>query len=104
MIPAMSNSGGHIAHLGGAQMGHFYIRLLYKGIDLGEINLKPKIKRPEFKVYVNEDKKAERTARYTSMDDQVRIDEILDKIEKKDMKISPRLKKIFCMKPVKNKS
>jgi|SRR5690625_2360184 len=80
MIPAMSNSGGHIAHLGGALMGHFYIRLLYKGIDLGEINLKPKIKRPEFKVYVNEDKKAERTARYTSMDDQARIDEILDKI------------------------
>src|SRR5690625_3247784 len=80
MIPDMSCCGGHIAHVGGALIGHVYFLLLFKGIALGEINLKPKIKRPEFKVYVNEDKKAERTARYTSMDDQARIDEILDKI------------------------
>lgn len=80
MIPAMSNSGGHIAHLGGALMGHFYIRLLYKGIDLGEINLKPKIKRPQFKVYVNEEKRAERRSPDTPVDEQARIDEILDKI------------------------
>jgi len=79
MIPAMSNSGGHVAHLGGALMGYIYIRLLYKGIDLGDINLKPKIRRPKFDVYVNEEKKAERK-QTTPQDVQARIDAILDKI------------------------
>lgn len=79
MIPAMSNSGGHVAHLGGALMGYLYIRLLYKGIDLGEINLKPKIKRPKFDVYVNEEKKAERM-QTGPQEVQDRIDAILDKI------------------------
>lgn len=79
MIPAMSNSGGHVAHLGGALMGYLYIRLLYKGIDLGEINLKPRIKRPKFHVYINEEKKAERM-QTGPQEVQDRIDAILDKI------------------------
>lgn len=79
MIPAMSNSGGHVAHLGGALMGYLYIRLLYKGIDLGEINLKPRIKRPKFDVYINEEKKAERM-QTGPQEVQDRIDAILDKI------------------------
>src|SRR5690625_5343310 len=32
MIPAMSNSGGHLEPLGGASMGHLYIQLRCIGI------------------------------------------------------------------------
>lgn len=80
MIPAMSNSGGHIAHLGGALMGYVYIKLLYQGIDLGDINFKPNIKRPKFDVYVNEEKKIARTTKRPQQT-QDRIDIILDKIK-----------------------
>lgn len=79
LIPAMSNSGGHVAHLGGAMMGLIYIRLLYRGIDLGEINFRPHMKRPKFDVYVNRDKKAAEKPRNPS-DTQARVDAILDKI------------------------
>ena len=30
------NAGGHIAHIGGAIYGYFYIRLLRKGFDMGK--------------------------------------------------------------------
>ncbi len=80
MIPAMSNSGGHIAHLGGAFMGFFYIRLLYQGIDLGDINFRPRMKRPKFDVYVNKEKKNS-TMNRRPMDKQDQIDRILEKIK-----------------------
>lgn len=81
MIPAMSNSGGHIAHIGGAIMGYVYIKLLYQGIDLGDINFKPNIKRPKFDVYVNEEKKSSNPANPRKQKTQDRIDEILEKIK-----------------------
>ncbi|HLU93833.1 MAG TPA: rhomboid family intramembrane serine protease [Membranihabitans sp.] len=80
MIPAMSNSGGHVAHLGGALMGYVYIKLLYQGIDLGDINFKPNIKRPKFDVYVNEEKKSSGSTRRPQKT-QDRIDLILEKIK-----------------------
>ncbi len=80
MIPAMSNSGGHIAHLGGALMGYVYVKLLYQGIDLGDINFKPNMKRPKFDVYVNEEKKIARTTKRPQQT-QDRIDVILEKIK-----------------------
>lgn len=80
MIPALSNSGGHIAHLGGAIMGFVYISLLYQGIDLGDINFKPRMKRPKFDVYVNESKKSEQQKR-RPLGTQDYIDRILEKIK-----------------------
>lgn len=81
MIPAMSNSGGHIAHIGGAVMGYIYIKLLYQGVDLGDINFKPNIKRPKFDVYVNEEKKSTRPKSRRPQETQDRIDVILEKIK-----------------------
>lgn len=81
MIPAMSNSGGHIAHIGGALMGYMYIKLLYQGIDLGEINFKPNIKRPKFGVYVNEDKKSSRSTQDRNQETQYRTQETQDQID-----------------------
>lgn len=81
MIPAMSNSGGHIAHLGGAFMGFIYIRLLYQGIDLGDINFKPRMKRPKFDVYVNEKKKKKTHQNRRPLETQDQIDRILEKIK-----------------------
>lgn len=80
MIPALSNSGGHIAHLGGALMGFVYIKLLYQGVDLGDINFKPRMKRPKFDVYVNEKKKSEQQKR-RPLETQDYIDRILEKIK-----------------------
>lgn len=80
MIPALSNSGGHIAHLGGALMGFVYIRLLYYGIDLGDINFKPRMKRPKFEVYVNEKKKSVQQKK-RPLETQDYIDRILEKIK-----------------------
>ncbi len=81
MIPAMSNSGGHIAHLGGALMGFVYIKLLYQGIDLGDINFKPHMKRPKFDVYVNKDKVSTPKKNERPRETQDRIDQILEKIK-----------------------
>ena len=80
MIPAMSNSGGHIAHLGGSLMGYIYIKLLYQGVDLGDINFRPSMKRPKFDVYVNEEKKSSGKT-HRPQETQDRIDQILDKIK-----------------------
>jgi len=81
MIPAMSNSGGHIAHIGGAVMGYVYIKLLYQGVDLGDIDFKPNIKRPKFDVYVNEDKMSQKPKKRRPQETQDRIDQILEKIK-----------------------
>ncbi|WP_236975121.1 rhomboid family protein [Membranihabitans maritimus] len=80
MIPTMSNSGGRVAHLGGALMGFLYIKLLYNGIDLGDINWKPSVKRPKFKVYVNKDKPQDNNRYNRPQTVEQRVDEILDKI------------------------
>ncbi|GAA5220771.1 rhomboid family protein [Membranihabitans marinus] len=83
MIPSMSNSGGHVAHLGGAFMGFLYIKLLYNGIDLGDIKWKPKVKkRPSFKVMVNKEKMMDlKKTKERSLTEQQRIDAVLEKIK-----------------------
>ena len=83
------NSGGHIAHLGGAFFGFFYAQRLQKGFDIGLPldNLVEKIsqlfvRKSKMKtVYKSKDTSDIQNKKSTMVrDHQNRIDEILDKI------------------------
>ncbi len=88
-----SNSGGHLAHLGGAMWGFYYIYMLKKGADFSTIlNKLPRInfsggsksyKKTKFKnVYTNERPVSDEDYNLRKKSEQERIDSILDKISK----------------------
>ena len=97
-----TNSGGHLAHLGGAAVGYFFVLQLRKGADwsIGLFNLfdrikswfepKPKVK----KVYTNPTKKAAGR----NQNDQERVDAILDKISKSGYEKLTKEEKEFLFK------
>lgn len=83
------NAGGHLAHIGGATLGFFYVQRLNKGTDIGvpferfvDSILKIFKKKSSLKtVYRNtSNKKAQNSSTQKDSDFQKRIDEILDKI------------------------
>lgn len=91
------NAGGNLAHLGGALVGYFFIKLLQNGTDLGKpvyalINSWSRLfqKRPSMQVTYREKQVYRSTQAYSSaasptiieMPDQMEIDSILDKISK----------------------
>ena len=90
----LENTGGHIAHLGGAFFGYIYIKLLQNGTDLSKVvssaidfftsvfDKKPSA--PFKSVHVNPKKPAvKRDGKIVQKDKtQQQIDEILDKISK----------------------
>jgi membrane associated rhomboid family serine protease len=88
-----SNSGGHLAHLGGAMWGLYYIYMLRKGTDFSTIlNRIPRIKftgnsskstKTKFRnVYTNERPVSDEEYNIRKKSEQQRIDAILDKISK----------------------
>ena len=83
------NAGGHLAHIGGAALGFFYVQRLNKGTDIGipferfvDSILKTFKKKSSLKtVYRNtSNKKAQDSSAQKDSNFQKRIDEILDKI------------------------
>lgn len=90
----LENTGGHIAHLGGALFGFLYIKQIQKGIDLGSFvsvildtiyNLFSKNEKVPFKkVHKNYNQKPiNNVSKIVTRDkSQQQIDEILDKISK----------------------
>ncbi|RTL10870.1 MAG: rhomboid family intramembrane serine protease [Flavobacteriaceae bacterium] len=103
----LDNTGGHIAHLGGALFGFLYVKLLQSGTDLSKgilfvldffANLsKPKKKTPFKKVHRNTTKK---TVNSFSEKDiiQKQIDDILDKISKSGYDSLTKEEKEFLFK------
>ncbi len=88
-----ANSGGHLAHLGGAIWGFYYIYMLKKGTDFSKyfnslmsINISQYFMRPKktkFKnVYTNTRKMSDEDYNYQKKADQDKIDKILEKISK----------------------
>ncbi len=76
----MSNTGGHLAHLGGALIGFLLTRQLNEGKNISSnfSNLfKPKKQKPLKTVYKNPEQKS---AAATKDVEQLKIDKILDKI------------------------
>ena len=90
-IQALSNTGGHIAHLGGAAMGWFFVKQLQSGRDLSAplYTLWEKISnivepKPHLRVERNDaptPPKPTRTRSPQQDDDQASIDKILEKIK-----------------------
>lgn len=103
----LNNTGGHIAHLGGALFGFLYIKLLQSGTDLSKVisiiidfflNLfKPKKKTPFKKVHRNTTKKAVNSFSEEDIT-QKQIDDILDKISKSGYDSLTKEEKEFLFK------
>ena len=104
----LDNTGGHIAHLGGALFGFLYIKLLQSGTDLSKgismildffVNLsKPKKKTPFKKVQRNTTKKAVNSFQDNKDLTQKQIDDILDKISKSGYDSLTKEEKEFLFK------
>ena len=103
----LDNTGGHLAHLGGALFGFIYIKLLQSGKDITKpflalldtfANLfKPKKKTPFKKVHRNTTKKVVNS--FTEKDiTQKQIDDILDKISKSGYDSLTKEEKEFLFK------
>lgn len=82
------NTGGHLAHLGGALFGYFYIAQLQKGKDLSQIFVKDAVKLKNQRKSNSGTKKQTKVVAFqrkkerTPSSDAERIDLILDKIRK----------------------
>ena len=84
------NAGGHLAHLGGAALGYFYVRRLDQGVDIGlpfenftnrVLNLFKK--QTNLKTVYKSKSSSNKKKKETSQEiDQNKIDAILDKISK----------------------
>ncbi|GGD57651.1 rhomboid family intramembrane serine protease [Muriicola marianensis] len=107
-IPA-SNSGGHLAHLGGALLGYVYARQLIKGKDIGEgfarildglgAMFKPREKKAPMKtVYRKRNKPSDSNIDYDKESRQRKIDGILDKISKSGYESLSKAEKDFLFK------
>ena len=104
----LDNTGGHIAHLGGALFGFLYIKLLQSGTDLSKgismildffVNVsKPKKKTPFKKVHRNTTKKAVNSFQDNKDLTQKQIDDILDKISKSGYDSLTKEEKEFLFK------
>lgn len=104
----MNNTGGHIAHLGGALFGYLYIQILKSGTDITAplstffdkiVNgLKPKEKTPFKKVHRNTIKKDVNSSVKNKDFTQKQIDEILDKISKSGYDSLTKQEKEFLFK------
>lgn len=104
----LDNTGGHIAHLGGALFGFLYIKLLQSGTDLSKgismildffVNVsKPKKKTPFKKVHRNTTKKAVNSFQDNKDLTQKQIDDILDKISKSGYDSLTKEEKEFIFK------
>lgn len=86
------NTGGNLAHLGGALLGYFYAKQLLKGKDIGKgferfmdliANIKPSKKTPLKTVHKNKSKVGGYTkSDFNQFNNQKKVDVILDKISK----------------------
>lgn len=107
----LENTGGHLAHLGGALFGFLFIKALQNGTDLSNIvsvvldffaNLfKPKKATPFKKVHKNyaQQPKKETASRIVTKDrTQQQIDEILDKISQSGYDSLTKEEKEFLFK------
>ena len=104
------NAGGHLAHIGGAILGFYYVKQLKNGTDIGKpfrnlidlvINIfkkKPKIRA----VYRKETNKKKNHNIFVKSPNQKRIDEILDKISLSGYESLTQNEKDFLYKSGKN--
>ncbi|MQP25604.1 rhomboid family intramembrane serine protease [Flavobacterium sp. LMO8] len=104
----LENTGGHLAHLGGALFGFIYVKILQSGTDLTKpfslfldaiVNIfKPKKKTPFKKVHRNATKNVVNSLVSKKDFTQKQIDDILDKISKSGYDSLTKEEKEFLFK------
>ena len=104
------NAGGHLAHLGGAALGYFYVMRLNQGTDIGLafeafsnrfLNLFKK--RSNLKtIYKSKSTSASKKKQFNEDLDQQKIDAILDKISKSGYDSLSQKEKDFLFRLGKN--
>lgn len=105
----MSNTGGHLAHIGGSVFGFLYIRLLQNGTDLSKIVsnvidyfvslFTPRKSTPFKKVHKNVNQQPKANTPKAQKDiTQQQIDDILDKISKSGYDSLTKEEKEFLFK------
>lgn len=105
----VSNTGGHLAHIGGSFFGFLYIKLLQNGTDLSKILsntidyfvslFSPRKSTPFKKVHKNVRRQSETVAPKATKDiTQQQIDDILDKISKSGYDSLTKEEKEFLFK------
>jgi hypothetical protein len=106
----LNNTGGHIAHLGGALLGYLYIKMLQNGTDLTKgisafLDYISELFRPKkatpFKTVHRNTQKQSQTSTVTRADKdmtQKKIDDILDKISKSGYDSLTKEEKEFLFK------
>ena len=104
----LENTGGHLAHLGGALFGFIYVKILQSGTDLTKplsmfldaiVNIfKPKNKTPFKKVHRNTTKNVVNSSTSKKDFTQKQIDDILDKISKSGYDSLTKEEKEFLFK------
>ena len=110
-----SNSGGRLAHLGGALLGYLYARQLAKGHDIGKgfsklidgigALFKPREKKAPMKTVYKKSARASKTnVDYNKESRQRKIDGILDKISKSGYESLSKAEKDFLFKAGKEDS
>lgn len=109
-LPYGSNSGGHLAHLGGALLGYWYARQLLNGTDIGAgfskfvdgiVNLfKRSEKKAPMKTVYRKNKSGTKASMtdYDKQSNQKKIDSILDKISKSGYESLSKSEKDFLFK------
>ncbi len=109
LIPGQSftnNPGGHIAHLGGAFFGFFYILVLKKGLVIKQLTnpfRKWFVRKPKVKTSYATKPKNDDQYRYERKQHQQRIDDILDKIKKSGYESLSKEDKEYLFKESKRK-
>ncbi len=109
-----SNSGGHLAHLGGAMWGFFYIYMLKKGTDLSRLlNWIPRFSGVKFRrsakksnfhnVYSGGRPMTDEDYNFEKKKNQERIDHILDKISRSGYESLTKEEKELLFKSSNNK-
>ena len=103
-----SNSGGRIAHLGGALLGYVFARQLLQGRDLGQGfsslldaiggMFKKREKKAPMKTVYRKQKAAKKDVDYDKENKQRKINEILDKISKSGYESLSKAEKDFLFK------
>ncbi|WP_151673082.1 rhomboid family protein [Patiriisocius marinus] len=107
-LPTSGNAGGLIAHLGGAMFGYLYATQLLKGNDIGAwfenfleyfTTKKAKKKKTPFrKVHKNNNVSEVKKKSETTLDNQKKVDAILDKIGKSGYESLSKAEKDFLFK------
>ena len=90
----LNNSGGHIAHIGGAVWGYYYCFKYNKGEDLLD---------PILNFFKKQNKPKSTNTANSSKFDQIRIDQILDKISDSGYDSLTKTEKDYLFKVGKNK-